>query len=127
MPTLYCWNCYHQVAAEQEPCPHCGQPSGPPAGTGCTQRLISTLHHPLPDRRLLAARTLGERRDPTAVPPLRHLVDDPDLYVAAAGLTSLVTIAGLDGVGDLVRHLADHADAAPVRTAARQLLASAEP
>jgi HEAT repeat protein len=77
------------------------------------------------DRRLLAARTLGQRGDPAAIPPPGELVNDPDPYLAAAALTCLATIAGLNSVAHIVRQLDQHAEGAPVRAAARHLLASA--
>jgi HEAT repeat protein len=126
MPTFYCWHCYREVSGDEPVCPRCGQDTRPPDGTGYTQRLIWALHHPLPDRRLLAAQTLGPRRDPAAIPALRELTADPDPYLAAAALRSLAAVAGLDTVADLVGELAEHADAAPVRAAARDLLAHAD-
>jgi HEAT repeat protein len=123
MPTFYCWHCYGEVAARQQVCPRCGLSAEAPEGTDYTERLIWALHHPLPDRRLLAAQTLGPRGDTAAIAPLRELTADPDPYVAAAALTSLVAVAGLRTNADLVHHLAA-AGAAPVRAAARRLLAS---
>jgi HEAT repeat protein len=127
MPTFYCWHCYQQLTTNQQICPHCGKATSPPPGTGYTQRLIWALHHPLPDRRLLAAQTLGPRGDPAAITPLRDLLADPDPYVAAASLTSLVALAGLDAVADLIHDLAEHAKHAPVRAAARRALAAGHP
>jgi hypothetical protein len=121
MPTYYCWNCYHQVAAADRVCPECGRTTDPPTDVDYTGRLVWALGHPLPDRRVLAAQTLGRRGDPAAVVPLRQLVADPDPYLAAAALTSLVTLAGLDTVRDLVQRLAQDAPA-PVRAAANRLL-----
>jgi HEAT repeat protein len=127
MPIFYCWHCYHKLPVDQPVCPRCRQDSRPPDGTDYTHRLIWALRHPLPDRRLLAAQTLGPRGDPAAIPALRELITDPDPYVAAAALRSWVEIAGLGSNADLVRNLADHAEAAPVRAVARDLLATADP
>jgi hypothetical protein len=80
MPTFYCWHCYGEVAARQQVCPRCGLSAEAPEGTDYTERLIWALHHPLPDRRLLAAQTLGPRGDTAAIAPLRELTADPDPY-----------------------------------------------
>jgi HEAT repeats len=150
MPTFFCWSCYQPLGeldptgrnptgrattpdmvgddvTDQRPgnqhlCPHCGRCPDPPEDADYTSRLVWALHHPLPDRRLLAAHTLGRRGDPTAVGPLRDLVTDPDPYVAAAALTSLAALTGLPAIADLIGDLAAHADAAAVRAAARDLL-----
>jgi HEAT repeat protein len=127
MPVFYCWHCYHEVTGEHAVCPYCGRATEPPDDADYTRRLVWALRHPLPDRQLLAAQTVGRRGDPAAIPALRELVTDPDPYVAAAALTSLVTLAGLDTLTDLVRDLADGAVAAPVRAAARHLLAGGDP
>ena len=91
-----------------------------------TDRLIWALHHPLPDRRILAAQILGRHGDPAAVSALQGLLDDPDGYLAAAALVSLVALAGRDAAGDLLHHLAEHAGPAPLRAAARAILARSD-
>jgi 8-oxo-dGTP pyrophosphatase MutT (NUDIX family) len=124
VPTSYCWHCYHEIPLAADTCPVCRHPSQPPPGTGYTDRLVWALQHPLPDRRLVAATALGERGDRRAVAPLRGLLADPDPYVAAATLTSVVRLAGVAASRELLTRLAT-SGAAPVRAAARCALDSA--
>ena len=61
--TFFCWTCYHPAPGSAEQCPHCGGPVHPGSDIDYTARLVWALHHPLADRRLLAARLLGQRSD----------------------------------------------------------------
>lgn len=125
MLTYYCWRCYGQNPHARGRCAHCGEESAPPEGVSFDERLLWALDHPLPERRLTAARTLGRRRLEAARPRLRELVSDPDPYLAAAALEALVTIDG----SEEHRALLDEArggGSAPVRAAARRLLDEAE-
>ncbi len=60
--------------------------------------LLAQLVDPDPERRGLAALSLGERRDATAVPPLIATLADPDPYVREMATVALVEFGGADAV-----------------------------
>ncbi len=71
------------------------------------ERLAWTLRHPDPDRALMAARVLGERRAESAVSELLGAVrDPPDPYVGAEALRSLVAIQGPERLRVLLEEMA---------------------
>jgi HEAT repeat protein len=120
--THYCWTCYATVDGPHGRCPACGGPIEPPAGSDYTDRLIWAPGHPLADRRMVAAHTLGERGDRRALPALRRLLADPDSHLAAAALEAVVRIDGVESSRDLLVEMAAGGPAM-VRAAARRLLA----
>ncbi len=120
--TYFCWTCYQPGSGSAERCPHCGGPVHPAADVDYTARLVWALHHPLADRRLLAAQLLGQRGDHAAIEPLRRIVAEaPDPYTTAAALESLVALTGLESNRPLLAHLTARGSV-PVRAAARRLL-----
>jgi hypothetical protein len=93
----WCFHCYATNPQPSGPCVRCGQAVDPPAGLTRRERLEWTLHHPDGDRAVIAARALGESRDPAALPALQRAVTDaPDIYLAATAVSAIVTIAGVD-------------------------------
>jgi hypothetical protein len=120
--TYFCWSCYQPSNVASGRCPSCGGSLQPADGADYTARLVWALHHPLADRRLLAARLLGQRGDRAAAEPLRRLVaEDPDPYTTAAALESLVTLTGVAESRSLLESCATQG-AVPVRAVARWLL-----
>jgi len=103
----YCWHCYGANDAATGQCRHCGDPIEPPAGTTYADQLLWALAHPLVERRMVAARVLGERRERRAIPELRELaLTQGDPYLAAAALHALVSIEGPQRLRELLERLA---------------------
>lgn len=92
-----------------------------PPGTTYVDQLLWALEHPLPERRLVAARVLGQRGEPRAATPLRSLVTNSDPYLAATALHALAQICGVDQIRDVLREQ-QRSGPAPVRAAARAAL-----
>lgn len=85
-------------------------------------RLLWTLRHPLPERRIIAAEILGARKEHRALGPLRTLLaEGPDPYLATAVLQALVRIGGVGAHRDLLDGYASYGPA-PARRAALSLL-----
>lgn len=107
MAQHYCPRCWEEVAADAAVCPGCGLMLADAAAWSYDERLVNALDHRLPDRRLTAARILGERRHVAAVPRLVEILrSDPDVYLRAEAAVALVRIAdpgGLAAVEDEMR------------------------
>ncbi|HEX9124587.1 MAG TPA: HEAT repeat domain-containing protein [Actinomycetota bacterium] len=87
----YCPGCFGEVE-DEERCPACGTRLGE-VGASFEEKLIRALDHRLPDRRVLAARILGELGASAAVPRLAELaVGTDDLYLAAEAARALARI-----------------------------------
>ncbi len=115
----FCPDCFAEVDEGRRCCPRCGaalmdRPRDYEAG------LIRSLHHPLHDRRLLAAHILGVRRSRRAVPDLIEAVELGDPYVAAEAVTALALIEDPTGL-EVVRRTAERGPAV-ARAAARRAL-----
>ena len=107
-PTYFCWRCYaasYQAAGE---CEQCGLLREPPPGVTYVDQLLWALRHPLPERRIIAARILGRRVEERALEPLLALAEDRDPYLAAAAVEALAAFAHRSGVSDLMNRLADN-------------------
>lgn len=121
-PTYYCWSCYAVNLESCGPCQACGQPVDGPPGLDYVDRLIWSLHHPLPERRIIATEVLGARSERRALAPLRRLLDEGvDPYLAIAVLQALVRITGVADNQDLLHRYANYGPA-PARRAAHHLL-----
>jgi HEAT repeats len=121
-PTYYCWHCYAAGTQPAGTCRACGRDVEGPAGLDYTDQLLWALHHPLPDRQLIAAQILGARREHRAVQPLRAvLADTGDPYFAAEALRALVRITSVSDCQDLLTRYAASGPA-PARRVARDLL-----
>lgn len=124
--TYYCWHCYGENGGPEGACARCGKPISAPAEADYTARLLWALGHPVRERRMVAARVLGDRREPRARGALRALaLDSGEPYLAAQALESLIAIDGSRRLRHLLERLADEGKGAPVRRVARQALASA--
>jgi HEAT repeat protein len=125
---FYCWQCYALSDRSRGKCVACGGEIAAPADAGFTEKLLWSLHHPLPDRQLTAARVLGERQEQRAREPLRELaLNESDPYLAAEALKSLVAIDGAEQLRDLLEQLADTGSPPVKRVAKRALTARLGP
>lgn len=121
-PTYYCWACYSTAQTASGRCERCGGHIEAPPEADYADLLVWALDHPLAERRLVAARALGQRREARAEGRLRKLIwtrEDP--YLAAAAVQALAEIVGRRACADLLTELAEHGPA-PVRRTAADLL-----
>lgn len=103
----FCWHCYGDNEAAAGPCRHCGESIEAPPRMSYADQLVWALDHPLSERRMIAARVLGQRHERRAVPKLRELaVGTADPYLAAASLHALVAICGVPALAELLERLA---------------------
>jgi HEAT repeat protein len=119
MVQWYCPACFAEVGSQTAPCPRCGDLGD--TAIDFEESLIRALGHPLPDRRLLAAQVLGQRRARGAVPGLIAAVeqgDDP--YLAAEAVVALARIGDPGGLA-IVDQMAREGPAV-ARAAARAAL-----
>jgi HEAT repeats len=125
--TYYCWHCYAAVTQPTGTCQACGRPVEGPAGLDYADQLLWALHHPLPDRQMIAAQILGARRERRAVQPLRAvLASTGDPYLAAEALLALVRITGVRDCQDVLTRYAASGPAL-VRRVARDQLGGTNP
>ncbi len=118
--TFYCWWCYAPNTAPRGSCAACGQDIAAPVETTYVDALLWALRHPVVERRMIAARVLGERREPRAREALRELAtQEEDPYLAAEALHALFTIDGVDVHRNLAERLARHGPPA-VRAVAKR-------
>jgi HEAT repeat protein len=102
-----CWHCYGTNSDPAGGCAHCGEKIAAPPDASYDERLAWALRHPDPDRAMMAARVLGERRAESAAPHLLGVVrDPPDPYVGAEALRSLIAIQGAEALHPLLEELA---------------------
>jgi HEAT repeat protein len=119
--TWFCPSCFAEVPETAATCLHCGADLLG-SGQDFEAALVGALRHPLHDRRLMAARTLGRRRAVAAVPALiSAATDSRDPYLAAEAVQALVAIDTADGLA-AARRLASNGPVV-VRAAARKALA----
>jgi hypothetical protein len=120
--THYCWSCYSRADESVGRCRRCGGPIEAPSEADYADRLVWALDHPLAERRMVAARVLGERREARATDRLYRLARSRhDPYLAATALRALVSITGRPACADLLAELAQ-CGPAPVRQTVRDLL-----
>ena len=107
--TFYCWWCYAPNTVARGPCGACGKDIAGPAGATYVDMLLWALRHPVVERRMMAARILGQRREPRAREALETLAtQEEDPYLAAEALRALFTIDGMEAHRDLAERLARH-------------------
>jgi len=89
--TVYCPNCWKEVAEESTTCIHCGSSLRPIIKeTGCVTRLIEGLSNSRVTTRIRAATILGQLRADAAVEPmLRILRNSHDEFLQAAVIQAL--------------------------------------
>ena len=121
MAVWYCWRCYAKQPVERvDRCLQCGGLPQAPPGATFSDKLLWALGHPLVERRVIAARALGERVEPRALQPLRAMAADPDPYLATAAVRALAHYSHDEVMGCLQAVAQD--GPAPARRAARCVL-----
>jgi hypothetical protein len=92
--TYFCPGCWKIIPASAKVCSFCGCDLAAAAARSYPERLIGSLHHPVPETRLLAAEILGRLRYAPAIAPLlaraREELQErcPDIPLLAALLRS---------------------------------------
>lgn len=129
MLTYYCPHCWHTLDGEVAVCPYCGYDLSAFESLPYTQKLIYALHHPIPERRVIAAQVLGELGAREALPAFEALLDELqgeqyDYYLLRAVLEATARIPDPRRVVLLRR--ATHHPADLIARLAQDLLAQVE-
>jgi len=117
--TWFCPDCSHEVNPEAQTCPLCGSDLAKQQRVDYETKLIRALEHRMADRRLIAARVLGQIGGTRAVRALIELAergDDP--YASAEAVRALARIGGRQATEYLKK--ANAHPSAVVRHAARK-------
>jgi HEAT repeat protein len=121
--TWFCPQCWSDIPSGEETCPRCGADLAALEKTDYESKLIRALEHRMADRRLIAARVLGQIRSPKAVPALIKLADrGDDPYAAAEAVSALARIDDAKAREYLLK--ASRHPSAVVRQAAREAMRS---
>ena len=121
--TWFCPNCWYEVTPDERTCPHCASDLAKLHRVDYESKLIQALDHRLADRRLIAARVLGQIGGTRAVRALIKLAQrDGDPYASAEAVRALACIGGSEATAYLqkaaqhrsvvVRHAARKANSA---------------
>jgi HEAT repeat protein len=121
MTHRFCSACWTELDPYADRCPRCGASFNEGVEEGYPSKLVRALDHQLPDRRLVAARILGQLRVQAAVPRLLEIMrNDAGPYVTAEAVVALGRIGDQAGLKE-VRRVASQGPAV-VRAAAHQVL-----
>lgn len=119
--TWFCLACFAELTGDFSRCPTCGADLDSIRDEEFERKLLRALDHRLPDRRVLAARSLSLRRCVAAVDRLISIVlHDDDPYVVAAAVSALAAIGDPEGMAVVLR-MAEEGPAV-ARAAARRAL-----
>ncbi|MGB9800256.1 MAG: HEAT repeat domain-containing protein [Thermanaerothrix sp.] len=129
MLTYYCPHCWHTLEGKATLCPYCGYDLSEFESLSYPQKLIHALHHPIPERRVIAAQVLGELGAAEALPAFEALLDklqdeQYDYYLLRAVLEAVARIPDPRRVALLRR--ATHHPADLIARLAHDLLAQVE-
>lgn len=93
--TFFCPFCGRQSPDDEQTCPRCGKSLDHWRKYPFEERLLLTLHHPLPEHQMMAIRILGKRKYERAVPVFAEMIAaGQDVYVLreiAAALSQMDT------------------------------------
>jgi HEAT repeat protein len=117
----YCLECFAEVGNDDRRCAACGADLTAQDRDHFGRKLVRARGHRLSDRRILAARALGVRGDPEAVPALIRAAEDDDPYVAAEAVRALASIGDRSGL-QVVRRMAHGEGSVVVKAAASEAL-----
>lgn len=92
MLTYYCPNCWTIVEENQKVCPNCGYSLADFAHFDFDDKLIAALHHPVTERRIMAAQVLGNRQCKRALPEFRKILesDESNYFFFESNLTGSI-------------------------------------
>lgn len=95
MLTYYCPSCWKIVNKEDNTCAHCGTGLNEFNDLSFEQKLISSLHHSVPERRMMAAQILGNIHSQKALQEFQEIIEngESNYYILR---TILIATAKLD-------------------------------
>jgi len=108
MPLIqYCPNCWAENLLDTTACDRCGTALAESEPIFYDQKLMPSLHHPIPETRAMAAMLLGQRRDLHAIPVLlSRLLEETDMGVLCAISKTLGQLGDCRAVASLAQRLA---------------------
>lgn len=74
MLTYYCPHCWAIIAEDAAVCPHCGYPLEAFDALAYEDKLLAALHHTIPERRIMAAQILGNRKSLRALSEFEQII-----------------------------------------------------
>lgn len=124
MITYYCPNCWEELSKQLAVCPHCSFPLEQYNALSYEEKLSKALHHPLHERRIMAAEVLGKLAYRQAMPIFKEIIESEkeDYFFLAAILKAVSKIDHPDQMQILRR--ATHHPAPMVASLAQELLDS---
>jgi HEAT repeat protein len=94
MVTFYCPNCWAELRGNEETCPECGYKLENFETLSYEEKLIEALHHPVAQRRNMAAQVLGNLNSQRALQEFAKIMDEEteDYYLNRAILLAAAKI-----------------------------------
>jgi probable phosphoglycerate mutase len=94
MITYYCPACWHDISATDTRCPACGFELSQDRSLDFEAKLLRSLEHPVPEKRMLAIRILGELGSQAALPGLQKMLETEvkDIYALREALVAVSKI-----------------------------------
>lgn len=94
MITYYCPNCWTTVNQDQKFCPQCGFSLESFESLSYEDKLLAALHHAVPERRIMAAQILGNRKSQRALPEFEKFIEnnEEDYFFLRAVLLAVAKI-----------------------------------
>ena len=91
MATFFCPSCWGEISPILEKCPLCGFILARYDQLTFEEKLLGSLHHPVFERRVMAARILGFLKSHRALAPFKEILsaDNTDYYFARAILEAI--------------------------------------
>jgi len=91
MATFFCPSCWGEISPHLEKCPLCGFILAQYDQLTFEEKLLGSLHHPVFERRVMAARILGLLKSHRALPLFKEILsaDNTDYYFARAILEAI--------------------------------------
>lgn len=107
MPLIqYCPNCWAENLIGATVCDQCGTSLSETEAILYDQKLMRTLHHPVPETREMAAMLLGQRREQQALPVLMtRLLEETDTGVLCSISKALGQLGDCRAVEALAKRL----------------------
>jgi len=103
----FCSNCWAENLIDATLCDRCGTPLSETEPIFYDQKLMRSLHHPVPETREMAAMLLGQRRERHALPVLQsRLLEETDIGVLCSISQALAQLGDCQAVASLAKRLA---------------------
>lgn len=95
MITYYCPHCWLEIRKNIEKCPSCDYVISQFSDLEFEEKLMTALHHPIFERRIIAAQVLGNRKSQKALGEFLKIIqsDENDYYFLKAILTAAAKIS----------------------------------